>query len=343
MSDTPPSADDTAAAASRLAELATGYFVSQAVLVAAELGIADSLAHGPRSTAELASDLRVHERSLYRLLRALASAGVFAEDEHGRFSLTPVAELLRSDEPGSQRSNIRLMVGQFFETWSDLIESVRTGQPAFNTRHGKSFFDHLAENSDHAQLFDDAMTARNERKTQATLEVFDLRDVRVLADIGGGNGSALIAILKSFPEMHGILFDRPDVIARARSAIEREKVAARCDLVAGDFLAQVPGGADVYLLRHILHNWDDDRSIAILTNVHRAMSPGARLLVVDRIIPHGNDPAFGKWMDLNMLVILGGAERTLEEFQRLFDRVGFRLGQIHSTSADVSLIEAFKS
>ncbi len=343
MSDNPPTADDTDAAVGRLADLATGYFVSQAILVAAELGVADALAHGPRHPAELANDLRVHERSVYRLLRALASAGIFAEDEHGRFSLTPMAELLRSDVPGSQRPNVRMMVGQFFETWSRLIESVRTGKPAFDTRHRKTFFDHLAQNPGEAQLFDDAMTARNERKTRAMLEVYDFRDVDVLADIGGGNGQALIAVLKSFPRMRGILFDRPGVIARARAAAERAMLADRCDLVAGDFLDQIPAGADIYLLRHILHNWDDDRSINILKNVHAAMSPDARVLVVDRIIPRGNDPGFGKWMDLNMLVILGGVERTIEEFQRLFDYVGFRIRQVSSTNADVSLIELFRS
>ena len=239
-----------------------------------------------------------------------------------------MAELLRSDVPGSQRTTIQMMVGQFYEAWGGLIDSIRTGRPAFESIHGRSFFDHLAEHQDQAQIFDDAMTARNDRKTRAMLDVYDLTGVGVLADIGGGNGSTLVTVLKQYPEMRGILFDRPGVVERARAGIERAGLRDRCQIVGGSFLERVPGGADAYLLRHILHNWDDEHALAILERVHEAMGDHAKLLIVDRIIPPGNEPMFGKIMDLNMLVMLGGVERTEDEFRDLFGLAGFRVSRI---------------
>ena len=199
-----------------LDRMTAGYFVSQAIYVAAEMGIADRLADGPRRAEELARDVGAHDLSLYRLLRALASVGVFAEDAEGRFSLTPLADLLRSDVPGSQRATVLMMVGQFYHAWGGLLDSIRTGRPAFETIYGRSFFEYLATNEEQAQIFDDAMTARNDRKTRAMLEAYDLAEIRILADIGGGNGSTLVTVLKKYPEMLGILFDRPGVVERAR-------------------------------------------------------------------------------------------------------------------------------
>jgi hypothetical protein len=326
-----------------LDRMIAGYFVSQAIYVAAELGIADRLAVGPRRAEELARDVGAHARSLYRLLRALASIGFFAEDGDGRFSLTPLADLLRCDVPGSQRTTVLMMVGQFYDAWGCLLESIRTGRSSFETMHGRPFFDSLADDPTQAQIFDDAMTARNDRKTKAMLETYDFTGVRVLADIGGGNGSALVTVLKQYPEMQGILFDRPGVVERARAGIEREGLAGRCQIVAGDFLELIPAGADACLLRHILHNWDDDHAVVILGRVRDAMQDGARLLVVDRVITAGNEPLFGKIMDLNMLVMLGGVERTEDEFRRLFERAGLMLTCIVPTGAEVSVIEGAKA
>jgi ubiquinone/menaquinone biosynthesis C-methylase UbiE len=323
--------------------MTTGYCVSQAIFVAAELGIADHLAAGPRHADELARELGTHGRSLYRLLRALASVGIFTEDVAGRFALTPLAELLRSGAPGSQRTDIQMMVGQFYQAWGGLIDSIRTGKPAFENLHGRSFFDHLAENQDQAQIFDDAMTVRNDRKTRAMLDAYDLTGVGTLADVGGGNGSMLVTVLRHYPQMRAILFDRPGVIERARAAVEREGLLGRCQLVDGSFLERVPRGADAYLLRHILHNWDDERAVVILKCVHDAMGKKGRLLVVDRIIPPGNEPMFGKVMDLNMLVMLGGVERTEGEFRHIFSLAGFRLNRIVPTAAEVSVIEGVQA
>jgi hypothetical protein len=326
-----------------LDRLIAGYFVSQAIYVAAELGIADRLADGPRLATELARDVGAHDRALYRLLRALASVGIFAEDADHRFTLTPLADLLRSDAPTSQRATVLMMVGQFYDAWGGLLESVRTGRSSFETLHGRPFFESLADDPIQAQIFDDAMAARNDRKTEAMLAVYDLAGTRVLADIGGGNGSALVTALKRYPEMQGILFDRPGVVKRARAGIERECLTGRCQIVGGNFLERIPEGADVYLLRHILHNWNDERSAIILGRVRDAMQDGATLLVVDRVIHAGNEPLFGKIMDLNMLVMLGGVERTEEEFRRLFERAGLRLIRIVPTEAEVSVIEGAKA
>ena len=330
---------DEQALSEQLDRMITGYCVSQAIYVAAKLGIAYRLAHGPKNTDELVRDLGVHSRSLYRLLRALASVGIFVEDADQRFSLTPLADLLRSDAPGSQRATVLMMVGQFYHAWGGLVESIQTGRPYFEAIHGQPFFSYLAENPDEAQVFDDAMTARNDRKTKAMLEVYDLSGIKVLADIGGGNGSTLLTVLDRHPALQGILFDRSDVIERARLGIERAGLSNRCRLQSGSFLENVPPGADAYLLRHILHNWDDEHAVIILKRVHEAMGDGAKLLVVERVIPRGNDPMmFGKLMDLNMLVLLGGVERTEQEFRRLFDLAGFVLTGILPTNAEVSVI-----
>jgi hypothetical protein len=322
----------------RMAGMITGYWTSQAIYVAANLGIADLLVDGPKTAVELAQATGTHARSLYRLLRALASVGVFSEGDDRRFTLTPLAEPLRADVPGSQRATVLMMVGQFYHAWGDLIGSVRTGRPAFEALHGQRFFEFLGEDTEQAQIFDDAMTAFNDRKTVAMLEAYDFSDVNVLADVGGGNGSTLVSTLRRYPEMRGILFDLPSVVERA--GVRDPDLEGSLQVVGGDFLEAVPGGADAYLLRHILHNWEDQSAVVILRNVRRAMGRGARLLVVERVIPPGNGPMFGKLMDLTMLVVHGGMERTEEEFGRLFEVAVLRLTRIVPTTSDVSVIEA---
>ena len=323
----------------QMAQLLTGYWVSQAVYVAAELGLADRLVAGPKTAEELAEVTGTHAPSLYRLLRALASVGVFTESEDRWFSLTPLGECLRSDVPGSQRATARMIVGQFYAAWGDLLGSVRTGRPAFDARHGHSFFEHLATHPEQAMVFDDAMTAFNDRKTTAMLEAYDFSGVGVLADIGGGNGSTLVSVLRKYPEMRGIIFDLPGVIRRAETEVQTAGLSERCRVVGGSFLESVPPGAGAYLLRHILHNWDDEQAVAILRNVRRAMGEAARLLVVERVIPPGNEPMFGKLMDLTMLVVHGGRERTEVEFRSVFQTAGFTLTRVVLTSSDVSVIE----
>ncbi len=320
----------------RLASYITGYFASQCVYVAAELRLADHLTMGPRTVDDLSHATGTHPRSLYRLLRALASLGIFQEEDDGRFAMTATAEELRSD---AQRATALMMGGEFYHAWGDLLNSIRTGEPAFPRLNGMTCFEFLASHTAQGENFDKAMTALNDRKTQAILDVYDFSDVRLLADIGGGNGSTLIRILERYPALYGVLFDLAEVAGRARLGLELAGLAHRCVVSSGSFLDSVPKGADVYLFRHILHNWDDPSVEQILRNTRDAMDPGAKLLVVERIIPPGNDPLFGKLQDLTMLVVHGGLERTEAEFRQLFEQTGFRLTRIVPTAQEVCLIE----
>jgi hypothetical protein len=323
----------------QMARMLTGHWVSQMIYVAARLGIADQLAGGPKTADQLAQATGAHALSLYRLLRALASLGIFSEGEEGRFTLTPLAETLRADVPASQRATALMMVGQFYEAWGDLLGSVRTGEPAFDRLYGRPVFDYLAGHPELARLFDAAMRGLNDRKTVAMLDAYDLSGIGVLADIGGGDGSNLIGVLQRYPRMRGVLFDLPHVVERAGENPDRAGVSGRCEAVGGSFFEAVPGGADAYLLRHIIHDWDDERASAILKYVREAMPGGAKLLVVEHVLPPGNEPSFGKLLDLSMLLIPGGVERTEEDFRRLFESAGFRLTRVVPTAAEVSVIE----
>jgi len=323
----------------QISRMLTGYWISQALYVAAKLGLADLLKDGPRTADDLARTTKTHPRSLYRLLRGLASMGAFAEDDQRRFSLTPLAECLRSDVPGSQRS-LAIMTGEeHYQAFGQLLYSVQTGKIAFDKLYGMPVFDFLQRHPEQAKVFDEAMVGVHGRETAAMLDAYDFSGIRVLADIGGGNGSVLTTILKKHPDMWGILFDLPGVAERAKANTQAAGVADRCQVIGGSFFESVPKGADAYLLRHIIHDWDDEKSAKILKNIHQAMGKDGRLLVVESIIPSGNDPSFGKLLDLAMLVIPGGEERTEQEYRSLYKAAGFRLTRILPTKADVSVIE----
>jgi hypothetical protein len=319
----------------QLARLLSGYWYTQTISVAARLGIAELLQAGPRSAPALAQATATNPRALYRLLRALASLGIFAEAQM-HFSLTPLAECLL--DPSMKA--MAIMRGGFqYRAWGELLDSVQTGQPAFDRIFGKPIFDFFADNPEAGQLFDQAMTGVHGRETQAVLDAFDFTGIKTLADIGGGNGSVLTAILTRYPAIQGILFDLPAVVERARPKIEAAGLAGRCRLVAGNFFDGVPAGADAYLMRHIIHDWDDDRCLTILGHCRREMSEGAKLLVVEGVIPPGNEPSVTKFFDLAMLVLPGGMERTQEEFERLFTAAGFGLTRVVPTSMWVSVLE----
>jgi hypothetical protein len=323
----------------QLAGMITGYWVSQMVHVAAKLGLADRLVDGPKTADELAQATGTHARSLYRLLRALASVGVFSEGEDNRFRQTPLSECLRSDEPGSQWAMAVMMGDEHYHAWGDLLESVRTGQTAFDRLYDQPIFDYLAEHPEQAQVFDAAMTSIHGRETQAMLDAFDLSGVNVLADVGGGNGSNLIGILGRYPEIRGVLFDLPHVVERAGANLERAGLSGRCLVIGGDFFASIPVEADAYFLRHILHDWDDEKAGLILRNIRTSMPEGSRLMVVEHVLPPGDEPSFGKLLDLNMLLLPGGVERTEAEFRRLYEAAGFRLTRIVPAQGDLSVVE----
>jgi hypothetical protein len=326
----------------QMRRLLTGTWIAQALSVAARLNLADLVRDSPKTAGELAVATHADPRALYRLLRALASLGVFAEDARHRFSSTPLAECLRSDIPGSQRAMAILFGEVLHRGWGELLSSVQTGRETFEAVYGLPFFEYLSADPERSCLFDETMVGIHGGETLALLDAYAFSDIGVLADVGGGNGSVLTAALRKYPDLRGVLFDLPGVAERARARLQEAGLAGRCRVIGGDFFASVPAGADAYLLRHIVHDWDDDRATRILTNVHRALGTGGRLLVVETIIPAGNAPSFGKLLDLAMLAHMGGQERTEAEYRSLFEAAGFRLTRVVPTRAEVSLIEGEK-
>lgn len=320
----------------------TGYWLSQAIYAAAQFGIADLLASGPCSVADLAQKTSTNPDALYRLLRALASVGIFAEGPSREFSLTPLAEPLQANVPGSKRALALMSGDEQFHAWTEIVYSIQTGKKAFDKVFGKPIFDYLGEHLDKAQVFDAAMVGIHGRESNAVQKAYDFSGINTVVDIGGGNGSQLSALLQAHPTMRGILFDLPHVIERARAPLAGAGLAERCELVPGSFFENVPAGADAYFMRHIIHDWDDEKSLTILCNCHRAMPAHGRLLVVESVIPPGNEPFAGKFLDLVMLMIPGGKERTEDEYRALFAQAGFELNRIVPTGTEVSVIEAVK-
>jgi hypothetical protein len=321
-------------------QMVTGYWVSQCIYAASKLGVADLLRDGAKTSDELAAMTETNASSLYRLLRALASVGIFAETEAGRFELTPMGNCLRSDVPDSVRdASIMLGDREHYNSWGNILHSIKTGESGFANLFGMNVFEYYAQNPEPAAVFDRAMTSFSSTEIAAVIAAYDFSSIRKLVDVAGGHGSLLTSILKSNPHMEGVLFDLPDVIERAKATIETD-VANRLQLLTGNFFESVPTGADAYILKHIIHDWDDERSIAILKNCHQAMDKNGRILVVEQVIPPGNTPFMGKLLDVNMLVLCpGGKERTEAEYRELFAAAGFRLNRVVPTQTFVSIVE----
>ena len=325
-----------------LLRMLRGFWVSQAIAAAAQLGIADDVAEGPRSCADLAELTGVPARSLHRLLRALASVGVFAEVDEERFGLTPLADCLRTDVPGSLRASGILTAELLHPAWSELLHSLRTGGPSFERVFGAGFFAHLAAHPERGERFQEMMAHLNLVTNSAIPAAYDFSGCRTIVDVGGGNGSLLASVLATNASTRGILFDVPHVLDQARRQIATAGVDARCELVGGDFFASVPTGGDIYLLRWILHDFDDERAARILRACRAAMPPEGRLLVIEQVVAGEGEP--GDWMtkflDLQMLILLGGQERTEAEFRDLFAAAGFRLRRVIPTASPSSVLEA---
>lgn len=317
-----------------------GGFVSQAVGVFARLGIADTLAAGPRDAEQIAELVGAHGPALYRLLRALGDAGVVAELEDRRFALTSLGEALRSDVPGSLRGWVT-MLGMPFHCapWIDLYETVRTGETAFDRVHGTKLFDYLAAHPEDAEVFDAAMTSVSTSETIDIVQAYDFTRFDTIVDVGGGRGGLLTAILATNPHLQGVLFDVPTVAASAREEISGTEIADRATVVSGDFFKSVPPGADAYLLSNVIHDWDDDHAARILSTCRAAMADTACVLVVELVLPEGHQPSVGKLADLEMLVITGGRQRTEAEHRALYARAGFRVTRIVPFIGRFSLVE----
>lgn len=327
-----------------LMQIAGGAFTSQAVSLAAKIGIADLLADGPKPVADLAAATNTHERSLYRFLRCLASIGVFAETDSKVFSLTPLAEPLRSAAPNTVRDLLVFMGEEWhWRVYGEMNYSLQTGKPAWGRVHGAEVFDYLGNHPAEAETFNRAMTNLSMMAGPAVVEAYDFSGVKTLADIAGGHGLLLAGILKANPSVNGLLFDMPAVIEGAAELLENEGVAERVKLEQGSFFESVPAGADTYMMKHIVHDWDDERSVTILKNIHKVIPADGRVLIVEMVIAPGNEPHFGKIQDMEMLVSPGGIERTEEEYRQLLADAGFTLTRVIPTKSPLSIVEAVKA
>jgi hypothetical protein len=318
-----------------------GFRVTQMIHVAAKLRLADRLAAGPRSPADLAGAVGAEPLALRRLLRALASLGIFAEDATGDFALTPQAELLRSDVQGSLR-DIALLYGEdwLWETYGAMLHSVRTGAPAFTKIHGQPLYGYLHEHPRAAAQFNAAMSGFSSQETAAILEAYDFGAARNVVDIGGGQGALLAGLLRAHPHLTGTLFDLPSVVAGATQLLGEAGIAERARALTGDFFDEAPSGGDLYVMKSVLHNWDDCDAGRILATCRAAMGADARLLVIERVIPPANEAAEAKLFDINMLVVAGGRERTAEEYRALFRQSGLQLERVAATRSPLSVIVA---
>src|SRR5579862_896703 len=323
-----------------LLQMAMGYWESQTVYVAAKLGIADLLKDGPRSSADLAQDTRTHPGSLHRLMRALASLGVFNEEEDNRFALTTVGYSLQSDVPGSLRALVLTLGEEHYHAWGNLYQSVKTGEPAFNHAHKMGLFQYLAQNRSAGELFNAAMADLTELLSFSVVLAYDFSKFSFVVDVGGGRGGLINAILMTCQKLNGVLFDTADVIEEATKVRSGVGLVKRCGAIAGDFFKSVPPGADAYLLMNVLHDWDDQHCITILKNCRNAMAKNGRVLLVETILRADGADSFDMLQDLNMLVISGGRERSEAEYRALLEIAGLKLTEVFPTILPLSVIEA---
>jgi SAM-dependent methyltransferase len=330
-----------AAAAQQLMQLSTGYIASTVLYVAVRLRIPDRIESGTRGAAELARATGVNEDALYRVLRTLASFGIFEETAPREFSNNLASSMLRSNVPGSFYDMALWMTDPFhFQVYADAMHSVQTGKPAVEKTFGMPVFEYFPRHPEESEIFNNAMTAFSAVVIPAVLDVYDFSGIGTLVDIAGGHGRVLTSILQKYPAMRGVLFDLEHVLAGARPRIKELGLADRCQTVAGDFFKAVPEGGDAYIMKHIIHDWDDERALAILTNIRKAMKPGGRVILLETIVLPGNQADFGKILDLEMLLMPGGRERTEEEFRALFARAGFPEMRVIRTESPLSVIES---
>ena len=338
---------DTAGPASTAAmlQLIAGFRISRIVYAAARLGLADLLHESPADSAALASRTASHAPSLHRLMRALASIGILAEDEQHRFSLTALGAVLRSDVPGSLRAWAIFSLGdEHFRAWGELMHSIRTGGVAFDHVFGADVWTYRAAHAEHAEIFDQAMAQLVKGYESSLVAAYPFASIAKLVDVGGGDATLLIAILRANPAMHGILFDLPHVAERSRERINLSGLSQRCEVIGGDAFAAVPAGGDAYLLSRVIHDWDDDRAVAILAACGKAITAAGRVLIVERptlaraaVSPESRASSLS---DLTMLVMNGGRERTEAEYRTLLDRAGLALARTVPIETGASVIEA---
>lgn len=324
-----------------LMQMVFGKALTQAVSVVARFKLADQMARGPKTAAELATAAGLHAGHLYRILRALAGVGVLAGDDEGRFSLTPMGDFLRSDVPGSMRAIATYVCDPWsWKPWGDLAGCAKTGAPAFERVFGEGVFDYLGKHPDEAATFNEGMTGFSQQASEFVLKAYDFGPFNTIVDVGGGHGALLLAILKANARARGVVFDAPQVVAGATEPIRAAGCADRCRAEGGDFFKAVPAGGDLYVLKHIIHDWNDAKATQILKCVRAAIPATGKLLLVELVVPPGFGPGFAPILDLEMMVLCDGKERTESEYRELLAGAGFRLARIVPTEGPHGLVEA---
>ncbi len=328
----------------QLIQMVSASWVSRALYAAARLGIADALADGAQSAAELATAIGAHPRALHRLMRTLASLGMLAEQSDQRFTLTPLGAALKKGAPGAARASVLTIGSDWFDgAFAGIEYSVRTGETAFEKAHGIHAFDYLARHPEAASLFNETMIGVHGDEPPAVADAYDFSDLKTIVDVGAGTGNLLATILEKYPQPRGVLYDLAHVADEAPALLSARAVADRVAIESGDFFERVPAGGDAYILSHIIHDWAEAQCLAILANCRRAMKPDGRLLIVEMVLPEGDTPHLGKLLDMVMLVLPGGEERTRSEYEPLLTKAGFRITRVVPTASAVSVVEAVKA
>lgn len=328
--------------AQRMFQMAAAKLITKPLYAVAKLGVADFLAEGPRPVDELARETKTHAPTLYRVLRTLASVGLFREVSPRTFALQPLGELIRSGEHSMRGMVLWLNDPRHDHAFGHFMQTVETGATAVEHAHGHTHpWQWLAGQPDLLAIFQDAMTANSNNMHAAAVAAYDFSGIGTLVDVGGGHGTLLSRILTQHGELRGTVYDRPEVIADARKHIEARKLGGRCEAVGGDFFQSVPAG-DAHIMSFILHDWYDDKAATILRNIARAQKPGGKLLLVELVVPPGDEPGFAKVLDIEMLAIAGGRERTEAEFRALLSEGGFELRRVIATHSPASVIEAVR-
>ena len=324
--------------------LLSGYRNTALLYVAAKLKLADLLADGPRSSAELARSLGAHAPSLHRVLRGLVVLGMCSEENHGRFALTPSGTCLRAEMPGSLRDLAVLCGEECVAAWGGLVHSAMTGEPAFKHVFGMSQWEHRKQHPELNECFNAWSRQGTSRVAGAILAAYDFSAFRTIADVGGGLGTLLAAILKAHTSVTGILFDQPHVVSGARASLEAAGVAARCRVVGGSFFDRIPDGADLHILKSIIHDWDDEQSLAVLRNCRRALKEQGTLLLIERVMPERvEDAPHVVLQDLHMLAMTGGRERSEVEYRALLGVAGFTQTRVIATLCGLSIVEGVRA
>jgi hypothetical protein len=326
-------------------QIATGYIASSALYVALELNVPDHLAQGPRTAKELAQATGANEDALYRILRLLASLELFEEVSARKFALTPASDILRKDVPGSMRGiAVFLPDPMHLRIYADLIESAMTGKPAVEKTLGMPLFEYFSKHPEYSEVFNDAMTSMSAPVAGAAIEAYDFSRFATIVDVAGGHGQVLMSVLRTCPDVRGILAEVGHVVEGAKPKIAGAGLSDRCQAVACDFFKSVPEGGDAYIMKHIIHDWDDERASLILKNIGKAMGDKrGTVVLLESVIPAGSEPNLGKFIDIEMLALPGGRERTAEEFAALFERSGFKLTRIVPMKSPLSVVEAVRN